>query len=97
MTAALLALAACAWWWLKALAIVGTAIYVTPRLAVRVLERIEHRRLRNAPGPLVAYPLPAPDASDEEFEDWGRAVVGLREHVFAETARQIQALPEVSA
>lgn len=105
MTAALIALAACAWWWIKALTFVGTAIFIVSYAAVRTLEWREARERRHDAqdaavfGPFIAYgPLPAVDAEDAEFTAWvDRAFANIQPHRFAETGRQIEALPEVSA
>lgn len=40
--------------------------------------QVAAEHLRQVYGPRVAYPLPAVDAPDEEFDDWARQVIGLR-------------------
>jgi hypothetical protein len=76
---------------IAALIIIGGAVVMT--IACVVSEAKKARRVRDAL--LLAFlrsPLPALNAPDKAFDDYGRAVIGLRAHPFAETARQIAAL-----
>ncbi|MGZ4519731.1 MAG: hypothetical protein ACXVXW_04850 [Mycobacteriaceae bacterium] len=40
--------------------------------------QVAAKHLREVYGPRVAYPLPAVDAPEADFDDWSRQVLGLR-------------------